>query len=151
MSINISGMKSLVKNVIAKKITIYTSYFEKNKHKSTEIWKGINSLVSIKSSKSSNIKLLDENKNLISNLRKISNIFNNHFSTIGSKIEQKFPAQSGNFYDYFTKKDENGKLIINPDNNSFFLLPTDPCEVEIILNALDIKNVLDLIVYLFIL
>ena len=118
----------------------YTSYFEKNKHKSTEIWKGINSLVSIKSSKNSNVKLLDENKNLISNLQKISNIFNNHFSTIGSKIEQKIPAQSGNFYDYFTKKDENGKLIINPENNSFFLSPTDPCEVEIILNALDIKK-----------
>ena len=36
----------------------YTSYFEKNKHKSSEIWKGIKALVNIKSSKSSNINPL---------------------------------------------------------------------------------------------
>ena len=48
----------------------YNSYFEKNKHKSSEIWKGIRSLVNIKSTKSSNIKLLDENNNLVSGPKK---------------------------------------------------------------------------------
>ena len=38
------------------KKTYYISYFEKNKNKSSEIWKGIKSLVNIKSSKISNIK-----------------------------------------------------------------------------------------------
>ena len=60
----------------------YASYFEKNKKKSSDIWKGIRSLVNIKPAKTSNIKLMDENKNLISDPQKIANIFNDHFSTI---------------------------------------------------------------------
>ena len=71
----------------------YAKYFENNKRKSSETWKGIRALVNIKSTKFSNIKLLDKNKNLISDSKKIANIFNNHFSTIGSKIEQGIPFQ----------------------------------------------------------
>ena len=52
---------------------------------SSETWEGIRALVNIKSTKFSNIKLLDKNKNLISDSKKIASIFNNHFSTIGSK------------------------------------------------------------------
>ena len=44
----------------------YITYFEKNKHKSSKIWKGIRTLVNIKPSKSANIKLFDENNNLVS-------------------------------------------------------------------------------------
>ena len=82
----------------------YTSYFEKNKHKSSDIWKGIRSLVNLKSAKTIIIKLLDKNKNLISDPKKISNTFNNYFSTIGPKIEQKIPHQPGHFKDYLNKK-----------------------------------------------
>ena len=35
----------------------YTLYFEKNKHKSSDIWKGIRSLVNLKSAKTNIIKL----------------------------------------------------------------------------------------------
>ena len=117
----------------------YSSYFDKNKHKSAEIWKGIRTLVNIKSSKSSNIKLLDMNNNLVSDPKKVSNTFNDHFSTIGSKIEQKIPFAPGNVQDYFNKKDKDGKLIIN-SANSFFLTPTVPGEVEKIIVTLDIKK-----------
>ena len=64
----------------------YTSYFEKNKYKSSVIWKCIRSLVNINSTTSFNIKLLDENNKLIINPKKISNIFNDHFSTLDQKI-----------------------------------------------------------------
>ena len=126
----------------------YTAYFEKNKYKSSEIWKGIRSLVNINSTTSFNIKLLDENK-LIINPKKISNIFNDHFSTLGSKIEQKIPFELGNYKNYFNKKDKNGNLFIN-SANSFFLSPTNPSEIEKIINDLDIKkSIQDLIIYLF--
>ena len=69
----------------------YSSYFEKNKLKSAEIWKGIRSLVNIKSSKSSSIKLLNENGNLVSDPKIISNVFNKYFSTIGPEIQRKIP------------------------------------------------------------
>ena len=118
----------------------YTAYFEKNKCKPNEIWKGIRSLVNVKSSKSSTIKLFDTNENLISDSKAVSDIFNNHFATIGSKIEQRIPLQSGNYKDYLNKKDRNNKLIINFDNNLFSLYPTDTVEVGKIIDALDIKK-----------
>ena len=49
-------------------------------------------------------------------------MFNNHFSTVGSKIEKKIPLAQGDFKEYFNKKDDNGNLIINP-MYSFFLPP----------------------------
>ena len=95
--------------------------------------------MNLKSSKSTNIKLLDENNNLISDPSRISNIFNDHFTTIGSKIEQKIPFEPGNFKHYFNKKDKNGNLIIN-SINSLYLAPTVPGEVENIIDALDMKK-----------
>ena len=118
----------------------YSAYFEKNKLKSAEIWKGIRSLVNIKASKSSSIKLLDENNNLISDPKKISNIFNHYFSTIGPEIERKIPIVSGDFRDYLNKSDMNGRPLINPSNASFFLSPTVPGEIEKFIDDLDIKK-----------
>ena len=92
-----------------------------------------------KSSKVSKIKLLDKNDNLISHPKKIANTFNDHFSTIGSNIEQRIPHAPGNLKDYFSKKDSNGKLLLNPPN-SFFLSPTVPAEVEKLIDALNIKK-----------
>ena len=75
----------------------YSAYFENNKLKSAEIWKGIRSLVNIKSSKSFTIKLLDSKENLISNPKLISQIFNSYFSSIGPTIEQKNYRVPGSF------------------------------------------------------
>jgi len=123
----------------ASKTAYYTAYFERNKNKSSEVWKGIRNLVNLKTTKSSNIKLMDENSNLVTDRKKIANTFNNHFSTLGAKIEQKIPFTQGNVYEYFNKKDSNGNLIINSPN-SLFLVPTVPGEVEKLIDALDSKK-----------
>ena len=65
----------------------YTLRFEKIKNKSKDIWKGIRSLVNVKAAKTSSIKLMDENSNLISDPSQIANIFNDHYSTIGPKVQ----------------------------------------------------------------
>ena len=114
----------------------YASYFEKNKKKSSDIWKGIRSLVNIKPTRASNIKLIEDDK-LISDPTKIANIFNNHFSTIGNRVQQKIPVEQGDFNDYFKKRDSGGKLFINPDGSTFFLSPTAPGEISIIIDNLD--------------
>ena len=80
----------------------------------------VRSLVNINFTTSFNIKLLDKNNKLIIDPKKIPNIFNDHFSTLGSKIEQKIPFELGNYKDYFNNKDKNGNLFIN-SANSFFL------------------------------
>ena len=128
----------ITKNKHDSKMAYYTSYFEKNEHKSSDIWKGIKSLVNLESAKTNIIKLLDKNKNLISDPKKISNTFNNYF--FGPKIEQKIPHQPGNFKDYLNNKDSSGKLIINSTNSSFFLAPTVPGEVEKLIDAMDMKK-----------
>ena len=118
----------------------YTKQFEKNKNKSKDIWKGIRSLVNIKASKTSNIKLMDEDNNLISDSLQIANIFNNQYSTIGKKVQQKIPNQTGDYRSYLTKRQANGKPCINPDGSSFFLSPTIPDDIEKIIDALDISK-----------
>ena len=132
-------MRLLKTNVKVKKSYCY-SYFEKNKLKSSAIWKGISSLVNIKVSKSSSIKLLNENKNLVSNPKIISNIFNHYSSTIGPEIERKIANAPGSFEDYFNKKDQNGQHFINSSNSSFFLSPTVPGEIKTLIDSLDTKK-----------
>ena len=114
--------------------------FEKNKNNAKDIWKGIRSLVNIKSPKSSCIKVMDENNNLISDPTKIANIFNDHFSSLGSKVQQKIPNQAGDYRSYFRKRRNDGKPCINPDGSSFFLSPTVPEEIAKIIDALDISK-----------
>ena len=65
------------------------------------------------------------------------NVFNDHFSTIGTKVQQKIRFEPGNFKDYLNKRDKNGKLYINPDGDSFFLGPTVPGEISKIIDSLD--------------
>ena len=113
----------------------YSSYFDQNKQKSSQIWKGIGSLVNIKASKSSSIKLFNENNNLVSDPKIISNVFDYFFSTIGPEIERKIPFVQGSFQDYFNKGDKNEKLLIKSTNSSFFLAPTVPGEIKKIFRA----------------
>ena len=77
---------------------------------------------------------------MLSDSKKIANLFNDHFSTVCSKTEQKIPFNPGNFKDYFNKKDKNGKLFINSIGSSFFLSPTTPGEVEKIIDDVDVKK-----------
>ena len=118
----------------------YELRFEKNKNKSKDIWKGIRSLVNVKAPKTSSIKLMDENSNLISDPSQIANIFNNHYSTIGSKVQQKIPNQTGDFRTYLRKHRSDGKSCVNPDGSSFFLSPTVPDEISKLIDALDISK-----------
>ena len=115
-----------------------TLQFEENKHKSSNAWKCIRSLVNIKSSKASNIKLMDKDNNLMSDSWKISNIFNDHFSTLGANVQAKIPQERGSYKSYLNKKDKTtNQLHINPHSYSFFLSATGPDEISKIITGLD--------------
>ena len=117
----------------------YQSYFEFNKKKTSEIWKGIRELVNTSKSKSSSFKLLGLTGNLISDTKIIANKFNIHFSSIGEQVALKIPPGKGNFRDFFNKRDSNNVPFINQPN-SFYLEPTIPQEIEKFIDSLDLKK-----------
>ena len=94
----------------------FTAYFERNVNKSVIICKGIKSLVNIK---------LPRCFTIISPL-------------LAPKLNKKY--QTGNFKNYLNRRDAKGKLFINSSNNSLFLSPTVPMEVEKIIDGLDMKK-----------
>ena len=118
----------------------FAALFEKNKNTTSKIWKCIRSLVNLKPGKKSSIKLMDDDQNIISDAKTIAQIFNDHFSTLGAKVQQKIPAVEGNYNSYLYKRSSNGKQIINPEGFNFFLSPTKPDEISKIIDGLDPKK-----------
>ena len=62
----------------ANKKAHFAEKFIENKDNSSKIWKEIKSLVNLKASKSSTIKILDKNDKITSDPETIANIFNEH-------------------------------------------------------------------------
>ena len=58
-------------------------YFDMHKDKSASIWKGIRSLVNLKSSSKKDISIVEDEEITISDQVKICNQFNNFFVNIG--------------------------------------------------------------------
>ena len=102
----------------------FAEQFEKNKNTTANIWKCIRSLVNLKPSKKSSMKLMDDNQNITSDSATIARIFNDHFSALGAKVQQKIPVVDGSYNSYLYKKSMRGEQIINPNGVTFFLSPT---------------------------
>ena len=108
----------------------FTKFFENNLKNLKNTWKGIKSIISMKSSSSNSPTLLTYQNENIDNPERIANIFNNYFSTIGEKTQAKIKHSHKKYTDYLTNE--------NPD--SFFLLPTNKEEIKFILSSLDINK-----------
>ena len=117
----------------------YTKQFEKNSNKSTKIWQNIRKIVNIKSVKASSIKLMIDDK-IVSDSTQNANTFNDHFSKLGEKVQQKIPMERGSYRDYLYKKNANGQYYINNTGQVFFLSPTDQKEVSDMIDNLDDKK-----------
>ena len=115
------------------KTSYFTTFFETNHNKTSEIWKGIRTLVNIKSNNNnSKINLLDENNNIINDQEIIANKFNNYFTNIGPNIEKKIPNVTGNYRDFL--------ININTMGKSFYLSPTTADEIDKLIDSLDINK-----------
>ena len=108
----------------------YTKYFENNLTSIKNTWKEIKSIISMRSSSSITPTLLTFQNETIDNSKRIANIFNNYFSTIGKKSQAKIKYSHKNYTDYLT----------NENSNSFFLSPTDKEETKLILSSVDISK-----------
>ena len=78
-----------------------------------KIWKGIRNLITWQQSASSNIHLLSQGNEAVTNKRKIANIFNDYFSTIAGKTKKKIKFSNKSFDEFFH----------HANKNSFFLKP----------------------------
>ena len=82
---------------------------------------------------------MNENDELIIDPKKISNIFNDYFATLGTKVSNKIRPASGCYKDYLKKKGSDNLPLLNPPY-SFFLHPSIPAEIAMIIDSLDLKK-----------
>ena len=108
----------------------FTKFFENNLKNLKNIWKGINSIISMKSFFSNTPTLLTFQNEDVDNPERIANIFSNYFSTIDEKTQPKIKHSQKNYTDYLSNE--------NPD--TFFLSPTSKEEIKFILSSLDINK-----------
>ena len=123
----------LIRNSITKlkreaKKRYYKDFFEKNKNKTSIIWKGIKTIVNIKPSSRKDITLIDDNGKDTTDPYKISNIFNKYFVNIGPDIDKTIPKSNYDFSDYLQEIH---------CNKTFFLVPTTCNEILNIINKFD--------------
>ena len=82
-------------------------------------WKGIRNLITWKQSASSNIHLLSQGNETVTNKKKIANIFNDYFSTIAEKTKEKIKFSNKSFDEFFH----------HVNKSSFFLKLTTSDEI----------------------
>ena len=110
------------------KADYYKNFFEKNINKTSSIWKGIRSIIKLKPSTFSNLRLINDNGTFLNDSSDIANKFNRYFSTIGSNLEKGIPQSSKLYSDYLSN--------INV-RHSFFMKPTCKEEVYEVIRNLD--------------
>ena len=109
------------------KTNYYNHYFETNWNSIKNTWKGIKSILNIKSISADNLKSLTVDGTTISNPIAISYIFNNYFSSIANNTKPNISFSHRHFSDF----------LKNRSNISFFVSPTDKKEIENVISSLD--------------
>ena len=128
---NYKKYRNLLPTLMKKsKQAYYDKYFEKNwNNKNT--WKGIKSLISLKTVASNVPTVLSlDNGDTITNPYDIGNTFNNYFASI-AETTKKTKYSHKHFSDYLS----------NENNNTIFLQPTDKEEIVNIISSLNSNNV----------
>ena len=106
----------------------YDKYFEKNWNNIKNTWKGIKSLISLKTVASNVPTALSlDNGNTVTNPYDIANTFNNYFASIAETTKKTVKYSHKHFSDYLSS--ENSSTI--------FLQPTDKEEIANIISSLN--------------
>ena len=105
----------------------YDRYFEKNCKNIKNTWKGIKSLISLKTVASSIPTVVSlDNGDTITNLYDIANTFNNYFASIAETTKKSMKYTHKYFSDY----------LLNESDSKIFLEPTDKEEIANIISSL---------------
>ena len=108
----------------------FDKYFETNWNNIKNTWKGIESLITIKSVASSVPTVLSlDNGGTITNPYDISNTFNNYFASIAETMEKKYSHKHFSGY------------LANENGNTIFLQPTDKEQIANSISSLNSNKV----------
>ena len=106
----------------------FDKYFEANWNNIKNTWKGIKSLINLKSVASNVPTVLSlDNGDTITNPYDIANTFNNYFASIAETTKKTIKYSHKHFSDY----------LANENGNSIFLQPTDKEEIANIISSLN--------------
>ena len=108
----------------------YDNKFEACSGDIRQYWKTINTLITKKPSSTHQTKFANSCGQSTDDPIKISENFNSFFTNIGTDLAAKIPATKINFKTYLKKRAQN----------SLFLLPTSPEEIESIVNLFNNKK-----------
>ena len=109
----------------------YDKYFERNWSNIKNTWKGIKSLVSLKTVASFVPTIFSlNNGDIITNPYDIANTFNNYFASIGETTKKSINYSHKHFSDYLSNK----------SSSTIFLEPTDKEEIANIISSLNSKK-----------
>ena len=107
--------------------TYYQKYFKENSDNIKNTWKGIKSIINIRSKGKSIPMYMMDNNDKISDPTAISNHFNKYFSNIGRELQGKIFQNGKHYSEYLDQKNAY----------TFFITPTDKWEVLNIINRFD--------------
>ena len=106
----------------------YDKYFERNWNNIKNTWKGIKSLISLKTVASNVPTVLPlDNGDTITNPYDIANTFNNYFASIAETTKKSIKYTHKHFSDYLS----------NESDSTIFLQPTDKEEIANIISSLN--------------
>ena len=126
---NYKKYRDLLSTLMKKgKQAYYDKYFERNWNNVKNTWKGIKSLISLKTVASSIPTVLSlDNGDTITNSHDIANTFNNYFASMAETTKKDIKYSHKHFSDYLSKESDS----------KIFLQPTDKEEIANIISSLN--------------
>ena len=126
---NYKYYRNLLSTLMKKsKQAYYDRYFEKKRKNIKNTWKGIKSLIFLKTVASSIPTVLSlDNGDIITNPYDIANTFNNYFASIAETTKKSIKYTDKHFLDYLS----------NESDSAIFLQPTDKEEIANIISSLN--------------
>ena len=126
---NYKKYRNLLSTLMKKsKQAYYDKYFERNWNNIKNTWKGIKSLISLKTVASSVPTVLSlDNGDTITNPYDIANTFNNYFASIAETTKKSIKYSHKHFSDYLS----------NESSSTIFLQPTDKEKIANIISSLN--------------
>ena len=120
--------RNLLFTLMKKSKYAYEKYFERNWNNIKNTWKGIKSLINLKTATSRvpTVLFLD-NGDTITNPYDIANTFNNYFTSIAETTKESIKYSHKHFSDYLS----------NESSTTIFLQPTDKEEITNIISSLN--------------